>query len=79
MENVGTSTLEKINTEKYESRKDFYKNKLRPLLQDFSLEFTYGKEEVKAQTKALEELGIYSWLFWDPKNKYTKEAFLLEN
>jgi hypothetical protein len=47
---------------------------LRPWLQDFSLGYTYGSEEVMAQIKALEDLGINQWLLWNPANKYTAAA-----
>jgi hypothetical protein len=51
---------------------------LRPWIQDFSLAVNYDASMVKAQIKALNDLGIESYLVWDPKNKYTKEAFMLE-
>lgn len=54
-------------------------NKIRPWLQDFDLGATYTKEMVRSQIKAVNDLGLYSWMLWDPSNKYTKEALLLEN
>ncbi len=54
------------------------KTEIRPWLQDFSLAVPYGKESVKAQIKAAEELGIHSYMLWSPRNKYTKEALKLE-
>jgi hypothetical protein len=51
---------------------------LRPWIQDFGLAVPYGPDMVKAQIKALSDLGIESYLVWDPKNRYTKEAFALE-
>lgn len=53
--------------------------KIRPWLQDFDMGTKYDKTMVMAQIKALNDLGLYSWMFWDPANKYTEEAFLLEN
>jgi hypothetical protein len=53
--------------------------KIRPWLQDFDMGTKYDKTMVMAQIKALNDLGIYSWMFWDPANKYTEEAFMLEN
>ena len=47
---------------------------LRPWLQDFSLGHRYGPEEVRAQIRAAEELGLNSWLLWDPANRYTPAA-----
>ena len=49
-------------------------HKLRPYLQDFSLGYKYGVNEVKAQIKACYDNGIFEWLLWDPKCKYTLEA-----
>ena len=50
----------------------------RPWLQDFGLRVDYGVDEVKAQVKALNELGIYSWLLWSPSNRYTEGALIRE-
>lgn len=49
-------------------------NKLRPWLQDFNLGATYTPGMVREQIDATEELGIDSWLLWDPANTYTKAA-----
>ena len=48
--------------------------KLRPWLQDFDLGATYDKEKVSAQIKATYDVGLNSWILWDPKNVYTVEA-----
>lgn len=50
--------------------------KYRPWLQDFDLGANYDVAEVKAQIKALNDLGIYSWMMWSPSNKYTVGALL---
>lgn len=48
---------------------------LRPWLQDFTLgEPHYGPEQVKAQIKALNDLGIHEYLLWNPLNHYTEAA-----
>jgi hypothetical protein len=47
---------------------------IRPWLQDFSLTVPYNEQEIKAQIKAANDLGIYSFLLWDPKNRYTENA-----
>lgn len=52
--------------------------KIRPWLQDFDLGARYTKELVGAQIESSEALGITSWLMWDPKNIYTKDAFKKE-
>ncbi len=49
--------------------------KLRPWLQDFNLGAVYTSELVRAQIQALEDIGIYSWLMWSPRNVYTMSAF----
>lgn len=50
--------------------------KHRPWIQDFTYPTAgahpYGKAEVLAQVKALKELGIDSFMLWDPANKYTR-------
>ncbi len=51
-----------------------YKNKMRPWLQDFGLRVKYGPEEVRAQIKATNDLGLTSWILWSPSNKYTVSA-----
>ena len=53
-------------------------SKLRPWLQDFGLRVTYGREEVRAQIKAVNDIGLSSWVLWSPSNKYTKSALNLE-
>lgn len=48
------------------------KNISRPWLQDFSIYgVVYNAPEVKAQIKALEDLGIDSFLLWNASNRYT--------
>ncbi len=47
------------------------KTLLRPWLQDFSIDGVYyGSHQVQEQIRALEELGIDSWILWDPQNTY---------
>ena len=49
--------------------------KHRPWIQDFSMGgITYGPSEVMAQVQALKDLGIESFMLWDPSNKYTREV-----
>jgi hypothetical protein len=54
------------------------KDKFRPWIQDFDLGADYGVAEIKAQIKALNDLGLYSYMVWSPSNRYTKEAFIKE-
>ncbi len=52
------------------------KEKLRPWLQDFDLVGVhYTPEMVEAQIQAAHDLGIDSWVLWDPRNIYSKEIF----
>ena len=52
--------------------------KIRPWLQDFDLGATYTKELIRAEMKATYYNGPSSWMLWDPSNKYTPQALLLE-
>lgn len=47
---------------------------LRPWLQDFGLRVKYGPDEVRAQIKATNDVGLDSWILWSPSNKYTRGA-----
>ncbi len=49
--------------------------KLRPWIQDFSLGSPrYGAPQVKAEVKALEDLGIHEYLLWNARNRFTEAA-----
>lgn len=48
--------------------------RLRPYLQDFSMGFRYKDEQVRAQITAAENLGVTSWMLWNPQNRYTWSA-----
>jgi hypothetical protein len=52
------------------------KCKIRPWLQDFSLGYYYGANEVRAQIKAVYDQGLDEWLLWNPQCRYTKTALL---
>ncbi len=52
--------------------------KFRPWIQDFDMGATYTAPMVRAQITAAQELGIESWLVWDPANTYTEVAYLKE-
>lgn len=55
------------------------KCKIRPWLQDFSLEYSYGANEVRYQIKAAYDQGLDEWLLWNPGCRYTKSALLEED
>ena len=48
--------------------------RLRPYLQDFSLGWTYGPSEVRAQLMATRLNLLESWVLWNPANRYTWAA-----
>lgn len=50
------------------------RGKYRPWYQDFDMGAIYTKEMVRGQIDAGENLGIESWMLWDPANKYTVGA-----
>jgi hypothetical protein len=47
---------------------------LMPWLQDFTLGYSYGPKEVRAQIDAAAQLGIGDWLLWNPEVRYTSGA-----
>ena len=49
--------------------------KLRPWLQDFDLGADYTAEMIKAQKRAVYDVGLTSWMMWDPANIYTVGAY----
>jgi len=55
-----------------------YSAKLRPWLQDFDLGAVYTPALVRAQMQATYDVGLTSWMLWDPSNWYTREALLVE-
>ncbi len=49
--------------------------KLRPWLQDFSINGTYyNADMVRAQIKATYDTGLTSWMLWNASNNYTVSA-----
>lgn len=48
--------------------------RLRPYLQDFSLGWTYGPSEVRAQIMATRLNHLESWVLWNASNRYTWAA-----
>jgi hypothetical protein len=53
--------------------------KLRPWLQDFSLGYKYGKKEIRAQIQACYDNKVGSWLLWNPRSIYTRDALKDKN
>jgi hypothetical protein len=51
--------------------------KLRPWLQDFSINGThYTSEMIRAQIQATYDVGLNSWMLWNASNVYTVSALL---
>ncbi len=50
-------------------------SKIRPWIQDFDMGAKYEVDKVKAQIRAGNDLGITSYLSWDPANRYTPGAY----
>lgn len=69
---MGTSTPALYEKPTYD------RQKLRPWLQDFDYGGEYGVPEVRAQIKAAYDVGLTSWMMWDPANRYTSDAYLPE-
>ncbi len=53
------------------SKPAYSASKMRPWLQDFDYPVEYTPAMVAAQIKANEDVGLNSYLFWDPANKYS--------
>ncbi len=73
-----STTPEELASAKKANQK--YVDKLRPWLQDFNLGATYTAAMVHDQIQATYDVGLDSWMIWDPNNKYTstKGALLAE-
>ena len=50
--------------------------KLRPWLQDFDMGAKYTPEMIRAQIKATYDVGLDSWMMWDPANTYTQGGYI---
>ena len=64
-ERIGTSTPAIYKKPAYD------KNKIRPWLQDFDYPVEYTPGMVQNQIVATFDVGLNSYLFWDPGNKYS--------
>ena len=51
---------------------------IRPWLQDFSLRNRYGREQLLAQIKAIQDAGLQEWIFWNPSNRYDIQKYRLK-
>jgi len=49
--------------------------RIRPGLQDFSLGNYYGRTQIQAQIKAVQDAGIREWIFWNPSCRYLLEKY----
>lgn len=62
---IGTSTPAVYSKPAYD------KKKMRPWIQDFDYPVEYTPAMVEAQIRANAELGLDSYMVWDPSNKYS--------
>ena len=53
------------------SKPAYAASKMRPWLQDFDYPVEYTPAMVREQIKANEDVGLNSYMFWDPSNKYS--------
>ncbi|MEK7628457.1 MAG: putative glycoside hydrolase [Patescibacteria group bacterium] len=60
------------------AKKPYSRYIMRPWLQDFDYGGNYGPKEVRDQIQATYDIGLTSWMLWDPSNRYTKDALLPE-
>ncbi len=51
---------------------------IRPWLQDFSLRNRYGRDQLLAQIKAVQDVGLQEWIFWNPTNRYDISKYRLK-
>ncbi|MEX2242675.1 MAG: putative glycoside hydrolase [Fimbriimonadaceae bacterium] len=72
--NPATSPYEIVLVSMRDFKTKLHGKAMRPWLQDFDLGAQYGKDEVRAQVKALKELGIQEYLLWNARNVYTPDA-----
>jgi hypothetical protein len=50
---------------------------IRPYLQAFTLgrrQPRYTPHEIREQIRAAEDVGIYSWVLWNPRSVYQRDA-----
>ncbi len=52
------------------------KYQLRPWIQDFNLGAIYTPAMVRSEIQATYDAGLTSWVLWDARNRYTKDALL---
>jgi hypothetical protein len=60
------STTPQLYTKKAEPA-----SKMRPWLQDFDYGKDYTPDDIRAQIRGANDVGLTSWVFWDAGNKYS--------
>ena len=48
---------------------------LRTWIQDFPLGAFYGEKEVRSEIKGSFDAGVFDFMVWDPRNRYTQTAY----
>jgi len=51
-------------------------SKIRPWIQDFNLGATYNATMIEAELNGARAAGLNSYMVWDPKNIYTRAAYV---
>ena len=51
---------------------------LRTWIQDFNLGAQYDMKKIQDQIRASYDTGVHSYMVWDPSNKYTRAAYLID-
>lgn len=84
---ISTSTLVRTltgmpvaSTSPQRYTKDVYEaNIMRPWLQDFDYGKDYTEADIAAQIRGNNDVGLHSWIFWDPSNRYENLARYLKS
>lgn len=79
IQNASTTEITKTNFYNERLEKRLNKKQLRPWLQDFDYPVSYTAEMVRKQIQATYDVGLTSWMLWDPGNTYTREALLSQS
>lgn len=72
---AATSSTSTPNLPKLYQKPVYSAQKIRPWLQDFDYPVTYTSAMVRTQIQATYDVGLTSWMMWDPANKYTSSVY----
>ncbi|OHA42396.1 MAG: hypothetical protein A3G59_00800 [Candidatus Taylorbacteria bacterium RIFCSPLOWO2_12_FULL_47_20] len=66
----------RYSLDKASDRSSTTPQKIRPWLQDFNLGATYDAKKIRKQIQATYDAGFDSWMLWNAKSVYTRDALL---